>query len=145
MSCQQAPGNRFYWVERAFCDLEPSGPEKARGLIVWNHGISGTLESYKAPAPLAFRLLQARGWDVIMIKRHNLAETMAGGPLHRTVQRTLEEVKAQRKLGYRKIVLAGRPVGSSVRPVLGGLPLRSGASRWTVHVSASGRPRAGRA
>src|SRR5438034_11713612 len=83
MSCQQVPGNRFYWVERAFCDLEPSGPEKARGLIVWNHGISGTLESYKAPAPLAFRLLQARGWDVIMIKRHNLAETMAGGPLDR--------------------------------------------------------------
>src|SRR3989454_2328284 len=114
MSCQQAPGNRFYWVERAFCDLEPSGPEKARGLIVWNHGISGTLESYKAPAPLAFRLLQARGWDVIMIKRHNLAETMAGGPLHRTVQRTLEEVKAQRKLGYRKIVLAGQSFGGYV-------------------------------
>jgi len=114
MSCQQVPGNRFYWVERAFCDLEPSGPEKARGLIVWNHGISGTLESYKAPAPLAFRLLQARGWDVIMIKRHNLAETMAGGPLHRTVQRTLEEVKAQRKLGYRKIVLAGQSFGGYV-------------------------------
>ena len=114
MSCQQAPGNRFYWIERAFCDLELNGPEKAQGLIIWNHGISGTLESYKAPAPLAFRLLQARAWDVIMIKRHNQAETMAGGPLYRTVQRTLEEVKTQRKLGYRKIVLAGQSFGGYV-------------------------------
>jgi pimeloyl-ACP methyl ester carboxylesterase len=114
MSCQQAPGNRFYWVERAFCDLELNGPAKAQGLIIWNHGISGTLESYKAPAPLAFRLLQARAWDVVMIKRHNQAETMAGGPLYRTVQRTLEEVKTQRKLGYRKIVLAGQSFGGYV-------------------------------
>src|SRR5947208_15908687 len=74
MSCQQAPGNRFYWVERAFCDLEPSGPEKARGLIVWNHGISGTLEAYKAPAPLAFRLLQARRRHRLMINQHHLAD-----------------------------------------------------------------------
>src|SRR2546422_1051418 len=39
---------------------------------------------------------------------------VAGGPLHRTVQRTLEEVKAQRKLGYRKIVLAGQSFGGYV-------------------------------
>src|SRR5574341_2126353 len=78
MSCQQAPGNRFFWVERAFCDLEMNGPEKAQGLVIWNHGINRTLESYKAPAALVFRLLQRRGWDVIMIKRHNQAENTPG-------------------------------------------------------------------
>ena len=113
MSCQQAPGNRFFWVERAYCDLEMSGPEKAQGLIIWNHGISSTLESYKAPAALVFRLLQTRGWDVIMIKRHNQAESTPG-LLYRTVQRTLEEAKTQRKLGYRKIVLAGQSFGGHV-------------------------------
>jgi hypothetical protein len=35
-----------------------------------------TNPSWGAPAPPAFRLLQARGWDVIMLKRHHLAETM---------------------------------------------------------------------
>ena len=113
LSCQQAPGNRFFWVERAFCDLEASGPEKAQGLIIWNHGVSHTLESYKAPAALVLRLLQTRGWDVIMLKRHNQAEVVPNLG-YRTVQRTLEEVKTQRKLGYRKIALAGQSFGGYV-------------------------------
>ncbi|HEY3068253.1 MAG TPA: alpha/beta hydrolase [Methylomirabilota bacterium] len=111
LSCNQEPGSRFFWAERAFCDLRLQGPEQAHGVIIWNHGISGTTESWRAPVPPALRLLQQRGWDVIAIKRHNLAETMAGGPLHRTVERTLQEVTAQRKLGYRRVVLAGQSFG----------------------------------
>ena len=114
LGCSQEPGNRFYWIERAFCDLEMAGPDRANGIIIWNHGISGTNPSWRAPAPPAFRLLQARGWDVIMLKRHNLAETMPGGPLNRSVERTLQEAAAQRKLGYRKVVLAGQSFGGYV-------------------------------
>jgi pimeloyl-ACP methyl ester carboxylesterase len=114
LSCDEEPGNRFYWVERAFCDLEMSGPARAHGIVIWNHGISGTNPSWRAPAPPAFRLLQARGWDVIMIKRHHLAETMPGGPLTRSVERTLQEAAAQRKLGYRRVVLAGQSFGGYV-------------------------------
>jgi pimeloyl-ACP methyl ester carboxylesterase len=114
LSCNQEPGNRFYWVERAFCDLEMSGPKRARGIIIWNHGISGTTPSWRAPAPPAFRLLQSRGWDVIMIKRHHLAETMAGGPLARSVERTLQEAAAQRKQGYGRVVLGGQSFGGYV-------------------------------
>ncbi len=114
LACNQEPGSRFYWVERAFCDLKMSGPERAHGIIIWNHGISGTNPSWRAPAPPAFRLLQARGWDVIMLKRHHLAETMPGGPLARSVERTLQEAAAQRKLGYGKVVLAGQSFGGYV-------------------------------
>ena len=114
LACHQEPGNRFYWLERAFCELARHGPERAHGVVIWNHGISGTLPAWRAPAPPVFRLLQERGWDVIMIKRHNLAETMPGGPLYRTVERTLQEVTAQRKLGYRKVVLAGQSFGGYV-------------------------------
>lgn len=114
LACNQEPGSRFYWIERAFCDLKMSGPERAHGIIIWNHGISGTNPSWRAPTPPAFRLLQARGWDVIMLKRHNLAETMPGGPLARTVERTLQEAAAQRKLGYDKVVLAGQSFGGYV-------------------------------
>jgi pimeloyl-ACP methyl ester carboxylesterase len=91
-----------------------AGPDRANGIIIWNHGISGTNPSWRAPAPPAFRLLQARGWDVIMLKRHHLAETMPGGPLNGSVERTLQEAAAQRKFGYRKVVLAGQSFGGYV-------------------------------
>jgi hypothetical protein len=78
LACNQQPGDRFYWLERAFCDLEVLGPERAHGLIIWNHGIHGTTESWKTPAPPVLRLVQARGWDVIMLKRHHLARRSRG-------------------------------------------------------------------
>ena len=114
LACHQEPGSRFYWVERAFCDLEMAGPQRAHGLVIWNHGISGTTESWRAPAAPVLRLIQVRGWDVIMLKRHHLAETMPGGPLDRTVKRTLAEAAAQRQAGYKKIVLAGQSFGGYV-------------------------------
>ena len=83
MACGQEPGNGFFWIERAFCDLPPNGPERAHGVVIWNHGISGTTQSWMAPAPPVFRLLQSRGWDVIMVKRHHLAETAPGNTLYR--------------------------------------------------------------
>ena len=114
LACNQTPGDRFYWLERGFCDLEMAGPQRAHGLILWNHGISGTTESWKAPAPPMLRLLQVRGWDVIMIKRHNLAEGGPSGPLTRTVKRTLDEAAARKQAGYKKIVLAGQSFGGYV-------------------------------
>jgi len=114
LACDQSPGNRFFWVERAFCDLEQHGPEKANGVVIWNHGVSGTMEQWRAPVPPAFRLLQLRGWDVVAVKRHNLAETGGDTALHRAVQRTLEEVRRHREAGYKKIVLAGQSYGGYI-------------------------------
>lgn len=112
LACEQQPGNRFFWVERAFCDLPVNGPERAHGAVIWNHGISGTTQSWMAPAPPAFRLLQVRGWDVIMLKRHHGAE--GNNVLYRTVQRALDEAAALKKSGYRKVVLAGQSFGGYV-------------------------------
>jgi len=112
LECNQQPGNRFFWMERAFCDLPAHGPERATGAVIWNHGISGTTQSWMAPAPPTLRLLQARGWDVLMLKRHHAAE--ASNTLYRTVQRTLDEAKALKKAGYRKVALAGQSFGGYV-------------------------------
>ena len=98
-ACAQEPGNRFYWVERAFCDLPMNGPDKAHGIIIWNHGIHGTTEQWRYPVPPVFRLLQSQGWDVIAIKRHHQGD---------------EEAKTQTKLGYRKIVAAGQSFGGYI-------------------------------
>ena len=100
-------------MERAFCDLPAHGPDKAEGVIIWNHGIHGTLEQWRHPVPPVFRLLQSRGWDVITIKRHHQGDAVAN-PLDRAVQRTLEEAKTQTKLGYRKIVAAGQSFGGYI-------------------------------
>ena len=109
LACAQQPGNRFFWVERAFCDLQLNGPDRANGVVIWNHGMSGTSQSWMAPAPPALRLLQGRGWDVFVLKRHHAAET--DNALYRTVQRTLQEAATLKKSGYRKVVLAGQSFG----------------------------------
>jgi pimeloyl-ACP methyl ester carboxylesterase len=112
--CNQEPGNRFFWIERAFCDLPPNGPEQAKGIVIWNHGISATTEQWRAPVPPVFRLLQVRGWDVVIIKRHNLAEANWNVSLYSSVGRTLEQVRHERQRGYRRIVLAGQSFGGYI-------------------------------
>jgi pimeloyl-ACP methyl ester carboxylesterase len=113
-ACGQSPGHRFTWVEPAFCDLPAVGAERAHGVVIWNHGISGTTEAYLAPVPPALRMLQARGWDVVAVKRNNLAETDPDQSVARAVARTLEEVRARRAAGYRRVVLAGQSFGGHV-------------------------------
>jgi pimeloyl-ACP methyl ester carboxylesterase len=114
LACGQSPGSRFFWLERGFCDLERHGPEKALGVVIWNHGLSSTTETYRAPVPPVLRLLQARGWDVVKINRNNLGEGAGGSGLRRAVERTLEEVATQRGAGYRRVVLAGQSFGGLI-------------------------------
>ncbi|HEY3067465.1 MAG TPA: alpha/beta hydrolase [Methylomirabilota bacterium] len=114
LACDQEPGARLYWMERGFCDLEMNGPERAQGIIIWNHGINATTEQWRAPTPPAFRLLQARGWDVVILKRNNLGDANVDVALARTVERTLEEARLQRERGYRRVVLAGQSFGGYV-------------------------------
>jgi pimeloyl-ACP methyl ester carboxylesterase len=113
LRCEQEPGTRFFWIEWGFCDLEPHGPDHARGVVIWNHGILGTSEQFTAPPAAALRLLHARGWDIVKINRHNLAEN-ARSSLVRATERTAAEIQAQRARGYRRVVLAGQSFGGLV-------------------------------
>ncbi len=112
LRCGQEPGSRLYWLEHGFCDMKAHGPEKARGIVIWNHGIMGTVVQHTAPPALALRLLQANGWDVLKINRHNLGE--GADSYRRGEERTEEEIKAQRARGYRRVVLAGQSFGGRV-------------------------------
>jgi pimeloyl-ACP methyl ester carboxylesterase len=113
LRCGQEPGSRFFWTEWGFCDLEPHGPEKARGLVIWNHGISGTAEQYKAPPALALRLLHPRGWDILKLNRNNLGETRDLS-LARATERNEAEIRAQLARGYRRVALAGQSFGGYI-------------------------------
>jgi pimeloyl-ACP methyl ester carboxylesterase len=141
LRCGQEPGTRFFWTEWGFCDLEPYGPEKARGLMIWNHGISGTAEQYKAPPALALRLLHARGWDVIKLNRNNLGGNASNLTLPRATERTETEVRAQLARGYRRVVLAGQSFGGYVsletaaasRDVFGVVAMAPGVTSFGVN------------
>jgi pimeloyl-ACP methyl ester carboxylesterase len=114
MRCGQNPLGRWFWAERAFCDMRWHGPNAARGIVIWNHGIHGTVGQYTAPVAPVFRLMQARGWDVLKIARNNLGETSGEKSLYRAVERTLEEISARRREGYARVVLAGQSFGGYI-------------------------------
>lgn len=113
LRCGQEPGSRFFWTEWGFCDLPPHGPEKARGLVIWNHGIAGTAEQYKAAPALALRLLHPRGWDILKLNRNNLGETRDLS-LARAAERNAAEIRTQLARGYRRVVLAGQSFGGYI-------------------------------
>ena len=111
--CGQLPLGRWFWVERAFCDM-PWHAAAAKGVVIWNHGIHGTVAQHAAPVPPVLRLLQARGWDVVKIARNNLGETTGEQSLYRAVGRTQEEIAARRREGYGKVILAGQSFGGYI-------------------------------
>jgi len=67
-----------------------------------------------APVAPVFRLMQARGWDVVKIARNNLGETSGEKSLYRAVERTIEEIAARRREGYARVVLAGQSFGGYI-------------------------------
>jgi pimeloyl-ACP methyl ester carboxylesterase len=123
--CGQLPLGRWFWVERAFCDM-PWHAAAAKGVVIWNHGIHGTVAQHAASVPPVLRLLQAGGWDVIKIARNNLGETTGEQSLYRAVQRTREEIAARRREGYPKVILAGQSFG-------GYITLDTAESSWDVY------------
>lgn len=114
MRCGQNPLNRWFWIERAFCDMPWHGPATAAGMVIWNHGIHSTVPQHTAPVPPVLRLLQARGWDVVKVARNNLGERGAEQSLYRAVKRTQEELATRRQEGYARVVLAGQSFGGYI-------------------------------
>jgi pimeloyl-ACP methyl ester carboxylesterase len=113
LACGQKPGERFFWLEHGFCDAELRGPERAAGIVIYNHGLSSTIEQYRGRAPVMFRALHARGWDVIKLNRNNLGEGTKGAH-QRAIDRVLEEVAARRTAGYRRVIVAGQSFGGLI-------------------------------
>lgn len=113
LACGQYPKGRGYWTEYAFCDMAVKGPAKARGLILWSHGVSGTDEQYNSAPPQVIRRL-ATLWDVIKINRNNLYESgwVTSGTRHR--DDLIERVRAARAAGYKAVIAAGQSYGGAI-------------------------------
>ncbi|MCZ8310397.1 MAG: alpha/beta hydrolase [Magnetospirillum sp.] len=110
-----APAFAQYEVVQGFDDLPPKGPGTARGIVIWNHGLSGNNDQSRAPPPAYVRVLHAAGWDVVRIKRDGLSEGggwTTGGLRH--VARTVEEVQRAKVQGYARVILAGQSYGGAI-------------------------------
>jgi len=51
-------------------DQDLLGPERSKGVIVWNHGRSLTVEDSESPTPPLLRMLREGGWEVLRFDRH---------------------------------------------------------------------------
>jgi hypothetical protein len=60
-----------YWEVPGFKDHPYQGPEKAKGAVLWSHGVSGQHVQYAGPPPDVLRDFARAGWDIVKIQRNN--------------------------------------------------------------------------
>lgn len=122
MACGQKPEGRAYWTEYAFCDLPIQGPGRAKGLVLWSHGVAGKTDEYRNPAPPFVRKLAHAGWDVVKVNRNGLHESCAGGGSFaqcwvggaRHVDDLVQRTRQAQAQGYARIVAAGQSFGGAI-------------------------------
>src|SRR6266478_4598876 len=83
------------------------GPERAMGVVVWNHGRSINVEDSESPTPPYLRVLGDSGWDVLRFNRPRDGDTLTA-----STRRLIEQIGQLKHKGYGRIVLAGQSFGA---------------------------------
>jgi pimeloyl-ACP methyl ester carboxylesterase len=83
------------------------GPERAKGVLVWSHGRSMTVEDSESATPPFLRVLRDGGWDVLRFDRPREGDTLTD-----STRRLVDHVTRLKNKGYRRIVLAGQSFGA---------------------------------
>jgi hypothetical protein len=52
------------------------GPERATGVVIWNHGRSMNVEDAESPSPPYLRALRDSGWEVLRFNRLRDGDTL---------------------------------------------------------------------
>ncbi len=110
-----------YWAVPAFADFPPKGPQAAKGVIFWSHGVSGKNPQYHVHPPELMRFAARTGWDIIKIQRNNLHEAGWSTSGTRHVADLVQRVAEAKKQGYRAVVAAGQSYGGIVSLEAGAL------------------------
>ena len=83
------------------------GPERAMGVVVWNHGRSINVEDSESPTPPYLRVLRDAGWDVFRFNRLRDGDTLTA-----STRRLVDQVGQLKRKGYHRLVLAGQSFGA---------------------------------
>ena len=57
-----------FWISEGYENEPRLGPEQAKGVLIYNHGIQ-LGESFGGPLPPYVRLVQRDGWDIVRLNR----------------------------------------------------------------------------
>src|SRR6516164_1475199 len=71
------------------------GPERATGVVVWNHGRSISVEDSESPTPPFLRTLRDGGWDVLRFDRPRDGDTLT-----ESTRRLVDHVTRLKHNGY---------------------------------------------
>lgn len=103
-----------YWTVPGFKQHPLAGPERAKGILFWSHGVKRKEVQWdRPPAPFVRRFARA-GWDVVKVNRNNLHECRwtCSGVKH--VRDLAARARKARADGYRRVVLAGQSYGGAI-------------------------------
>jgi|LNFM01.1.fsa_nt_gb dienelactone hydrolase len=89
----------------AYDDKPLVGPAKAKGAVIWNHGLSRLSES-EANTPFYADALRAAGWDVFKLTRK-----WASDRVYDSTEALIAEGRKLRAQGYKHLVSAGQSFG----------------------------------
>ena len=103
-----------YWEVPGFKDHPYQGPGKAKGAVLWSHGVAGQNIQYTAPPPDVLRDFARAGWDIIKFQRNNTHEHgwSTSGTKH--VAYVVERARKLREEGYRHVIAAGQSYGGAI-------------------------------
>jgi len=108
------PDGAVYWTVDGYKEYPPVGPEKAKGIVLWSHGVRGRQASYQYPPAPVVELLAKDGWDVVKINRNPIYEDgwLNSGLKHvRDVAARAAKAKAD---GYRVVMVGGESYGGAI-------------------------------
>jgi dienelactone hydrolase len=94
--------------------LPAIGPERAKGAIIWNHGLARLAEA-AGETPFFVDHLQRAGWDVFRLQRRWASDRPEDSS--NALIAEARELKAQ---GYKKIVTAGQSFGAWISLIAAG-------------------------
>lgn len=83
------------------------GPERAKGVVVWQHGYSNQIDQRKSSAYSITNRMNLMGWDILRFDRDPAYDKLWWAVAH--LESSLPLLKS---LGYKRIVLAGQSRGA---------------------------------
>jgi hypothetical protein len=99
-------------AERFVPAFELKGPQTAKGVVVWSHGLSAYMQpdASLGAAPEYVSMLHDSGWDIIRYNRPSgAASDFWGNSKH--LAKEADDLRAQ---GYHAVVLAGQSAGALI-------------------------------